>query len=135
MNPDLEAWRNLGEGDPPIRTVLSLWRGVLTIGPETTTPPTVLAIQNAVAAHYRLTRLELISDRRAREVARPRQVGIWLAKKLTTRSLPDIGRRFGGRDHTTVIHAVRRVDQLRADDPGIARDIAILLESLGGFPL
>jgi len=65
-------------------------------------------------------------------VARPRQVAMWLAKQITTRSLPDIGRRFGGRDHTTVLHAVRRIEALKAEDAGIARDVDVLLRKLRG---
>jgi chromosomal replication initiator protein len=57
---------------------------------------------------------------------------MWLAKQITTRSLPDIGRRFGGRDHTTVLHAVRRIEALKAEDPAIARDVDILLRKLRG---
>jgi chromosomal replication initiator protein len=57
---------------------------------------------------------------------------MWLAKQITTRSLPDIGRRFGGRDHTTVLHAVRRIEQLKAEDPQIARDVDLLLRKLRG---
>jgi chromosomal replication initiator protein len=57
---------------------------------------------------------------------------MWLAKQITTRSLPDIGRRFGGRDHTTVLHAVRRIEQLKAEDPQIARDTDLLLRKLRG---
>jgi chromosomal replication initiator protein len=57
---------------------------------------------------------------------------MWLAKQITTRSLPDIGRRFGGRDHTTVLHAVRRIEALKGEDAGIARDIDALLRKLRG---
>jgi chromosomal replication initiator protein len=57
---------------------------------------------------------------------------MWLAKQVTVRSLPDIGRRFGGRDHTTVLHAVRRIDQLKNEDPTIARDVDVLLRKLRG---
>src|SRR3546814_1796174 len=60
--------------------------------------------------------LERFSARRARVVARPRQIAMYLAKRLTTRSLPEIGRKFGGRDHSTVIHAVRRIEELRDSD-------------------
>jgi chromosomal replication initiator protein len=74
----------------------------------------------------------LITAGRARAVARPRQVAMWLAKQITTRSLPDIGRRFGGRDHTTVLHAVRRIESLKAEDPQIARDVDVLLRKLRG---
>ena len=93
---------------------------------------TVDQIQKTVAEHYSLTQADLISERRARAVARPRQVAMWLAKQITTRSLPDIGRRFGGRDHTTVLHAVRRIEQLKAEDPAIARDTDVLLRKLRG---
>jgi chromosomal replication initiator protein len=93
---------------------------------------TVDQIQKTVAEHYGLKQADLISERRARAVARPRQVAMWLAKQITTRSLPDIGRRFGGRDHTTVLHAVRRIEALKAEDPQIARDTDALLRKLRG---
>ncbi|HEX3700560.1 MAG TPA: chromosomal replication initiator protein DnaA [Phenylobacterium sp.] len=93
---------------------------------------TVDMIQKTVAEHYNLKQADLISERRARAVARPRQVAMWLAKQITTRSLPDIGRRFGGRDHTTVLHAVRRIEQLKGEDPSIARDVDVLLRKLRG---
>ncbi len=96
---------------------------------------TVDHIQKAVAEHYGLTQADLLSERRARAVARPRQAAMWIAKQITTRSLPDIGRRFGGRDHTTVLHAVRRIEALKADDPALARDLDVLLRKLrGGSP-
>lgn len=93
---------------------------------------TVDEIQKAAAEHFGMTQADLISERRTRAVARPRQAAMWLAKQLTTRSLPDIGRRFGGRDHTTVIHAVRRIEELRAGDPRLARDLEILVRKLRG---
>jgi chromosomal replication initiator protein len=93
---------------------------------------TVDMIQKTVAEHYSLTQADLISERRARAVARPRQVAMWLAKQVTTRSLPDIGRRFGGRDHTTVLHAVRRIESLKAEDAVLARDVDALLRKLRG---
>lgn len=77
---------------------------------------TVDRIQKAVCEVFSVTPTDMVSKRRARIIARPRQVAMYLSKKLTKRSLPDIGRRFGGRDHTTVMHAVKRIDQLRADD-------------------
>src|SRR5580698_2845709 len=92
---------------------------------------TVDDIQKATAEHFGLKQSDLISERRTRSVARPRQAAMWLAKQLTTRSLPDIGRRFGGRDHTTVLHAVRRIDALRATDAQLARDLEALLGKLG----
>jgi len=63
-------------------------------------------------------------------VARPRQAAMWIAKQITTRSLPDIGRRFGGRDHTTVLHAVRRIEALKQDDAVLARDLDAIIRKL-----
>ncbi|WP_051279966.1 chromosomal replication initiator protein DnaA [Hellea balneolensis] len=80
---------------------------------------TVDRIQKAVCEEFRVTLTDMTSKRRARIIARPRQVAMYLSKKLTKRSLPDIGRRFGGRDHTTVMHAVKRIDALRAEDPAL----------------
>jgi chromosomal replication initiator protein len=93
---------------------------------------TVDMIQKTVAEHYSLKQADLVSERRARAVARPRQVAMWLAKQITTRSLPDIGRRFGGRDHTTVLHAVRRIEALKGEDASIARDLDVLMRKLRG---
>jgi chromosomal replication initiator protein len=91
---------------------------------------TIDEIQRRVADHYALKINDLISPRRAREVARPRQVAMYLAKQLTPRSLPEIGRRFGGRDHTTVMHAVKRIEELRATDHELDRDINQLRRAL-----
>ena len=91
---------------------------------------TIDEIIRKVADHYNLRMSDLLSARRARQVARPRQVAMYLAKMLTSRSLPDIGRRFGGRDHTTVIHAVRRIEELRATDSQIAEDVELLRRML-----
>jgi len=87
-------------------------------------------IQTRVSEHYRIRKAEMTSARRAREVARPRQVAMYLSKQLTPRSLPEIGRRFGGRDHTTVIHAVRQIEKLRAQDPELDSDIRLLTRQL-----
>ncbi len=87
-------------------------------------------IQGKVSDHYRIRKAEMTSARRAREVARPRQVAMYLSKQLTPRSLPEIGRRFGGRDHTTVIHAVRQIEKLRAQDPELDSDIRLLTRQL-----
>jgi chromosomal replication initiator protein len=89
-------------------------------------------IQTRVAEHYCIRKAEMVSARRAREVARPRQVAMYLSKQLTPKSLPDIGRRFGGRDHTTVIHAVRQIEKLRASDPDIDAAIRLLTRQLEG---
>ena len=89
-------------------------------------------IQTKVSEHFRIRKAEMTSARRAREVARPRQVAMYLSKQLTPRSLPEIGRRFGGRDHTTVIHAVRQIEKLRAQDPELDSDIRLLTRQLEG---
>jgi chromosomal replication initiator protein len=91
---------------------------------------TIDEIQKRVSDHYRIRAAEMVSARRAREVARPRQVAMYLAKQLTPRSLPEIGRRFGGRDHTTVIHAVRQIEKLRAMDTEIDADVRTLIRAL-----
>jgi chromosomal replication initiator protein len=93
---------------------------------------TVDEIQKACAAHYRIDPAEMRSKRRARAVARPRQVAMYLAKKMTPRSLPEIGRIFGGRDHSTVIHAVRTIEELRQTNPDIDADVRALLRQLEG---
>ncbi len=93
---------------------------------------TIDEIQRRVCDHYRIRHAEMSSARRAREVARPRQVAMYLAKQLTPRSLPEIGRRFGGRDHTTVIHAVKQIEKLRATDAELDADVRLLLRQLEG---
>ena len=91
---------------------------------------TVDDIQKAVAEYYGMKQADLLSERRQRAIARPRQTAMWLCKLLTTRSLPDIGRRFGGRDHTTVLHAVRRIEELKAVDAPLSADVEALTRKL-----
>jgi chromosomal replication initiator protein len=91
---------------------------------------TIEEIQKKVAAHYSIKLNDMVSHRRAREVARPRQVAMYLAKQLTSRSLPEIGKRFGDRDHTTVLHAVRRIEELRSTDATFAEDLDLLRRML-----
>ncbi|MET0376011.1 MAG: chromosomal replication initiator protein DnaA [Rhizorhabdus sp.] len=93
---------------------------------------TIDEIQKLVSAHFELKPLDLISARRARAVARPRQIAMYLAKRLTTRSLPEIGRKFGGRDHSTVIHAVRKIEELRDSDRDIDAAVRVLMRELEG---
>lgn len=93
---------------------------------------TIDEIQRAVSTYFELKPIELVSARRARVVARPRQIAMYLAKRLTTRSLPEIGRKFGGRDHSTVIHAVRRIEQLRDSDADVDSAVRVLLRELEG---
>ena len=91
---------------------------------------TIEEIQKRVAEHFNIRLADMHSARRARAVARPRQVAMYLAKQLTSRSLPEIGRKFGGRDHTTVMHAVRKVDELRAGDSAFSEDVELLRRML-----
>ena len=91
---------------------------------------TIEEIQKQVAAHFNIRITDMHSPRRARAVARPRQVAMYLAKQLTTRSLPEIGRKFGGRDHTTVMHAVRKIEELRGADSGFSEDVDLLRRML-----
>jgi chromosomal replication initiator protein len=87
-------------------------------------------IQKVVARQYNVSRADLLSSRRTANVVRPRQVAMYLAKILTLRSLPEIGRRFGGRDHTTVLHAVRKIEALAGNDSGFAEEIEALKRQL-----
>ena len=91
---------------------------------------TIDEIQKKVAEHFNIKMAEMTSSRRSRIVARPRQVAMYLAKQLTSRSLPEIGRKFGGRDHTTVMHAVKKIDELIAGDRAFAEDVELLRRML-----
>lgn len=83
-------------------------------------------IQRVVARHYNVSKVELLSDRRTRTIVKPRQIAMYLSKVLTMRSLPEIGRRFGGRDHTTVLHAVRKIETQAGADTTLAQEIELL---------
>ena len=91
---------------------------------------TVRKIIMQTAAHYMIEPIEIVSHRRAASITVPRQVAMYLAKTLTLRSLPQIGRRFGGRDHTTVLHAVRKITGLVATDQNLATEIAAIEQEL-----
>jgi chromosomal replication initiator protein len=91
---------------------------------------TIDEIQKAVVEHYSIRMADMTSARRSRAVARPRQMAMYLAKQLTPRSLPEIGKKFGGRDHTTVMHAVRQIEKLTAEDRTIADDLDSLRRKL-----
>lgn len=96
-----------------------------------TFPSRIKQIQMATLAQFpRMTRAELTSHRRMAPVVKARQIAMYLAKQLTEQSLPDIGRRFGGRDHTTVLHAVRKIESLIQKDPDLAAQIERIKESL-----
>ncbi|MGB0575182.1 MAG: chromosomal replication initiator protein DnaA [Alphaproteobacteria bacterium] len=93
---------------------------------------TIEEIQKSVSEHFNIRIADMHSARRARAVARPRQVAMYLAKQLTSRSLPEIGRKFGGRDHTTVMHAVKKVEELRQTDSAFCEDVDLLRRMLEG---
>ena len=93
---------------------------------------TIEEIQKRVSEHFNIRIADMHSARRARAVARPRQVAMYLAKQLTSRSLPEIGRKFGGRDHTTVMHAVKKVEELRHTDSAFSEDVELLRRMLEG---
>jgi hypothetical protein len=104
-----------------------LWFAIEAEIPST---PRIENIQAICAKHYRVSRLDILSARRTVNVVRPRQVAMYLAKTLTLKSLPEIGRRFGGRDHTTVLHAVRKITALRERDPELNEECAALEKQL-----
>jgi chromosomal replication initiator protein len=87
---------------------------------------TIEEIQKKVAEHFNIRMADMVSSRKQRAIARPRQIAMFLSKRLTSRSLPEIGRKFGGRDHTTVMHAVRKVEELATQDPAFAEDVELL---------
>ena len=91
---------------------------------------TVEEIQRKVSEHYNIRLSDMIGPKRLRTYARPRQIAMYLAKQMTSRSLPEIGRRFGGRDHTTVMHGVKRVEELKVQDGQIAEDLEMLRRAL-----
>lgn len=120
--------------DKPLRKTqaLELLKAPLSEQPKPPAPPPLRIedIQRAVARHYQMSRIELLSQRRTIDVVRPRQIAMYLAKKLTLRSMPDIGRRFADRDHTTVLHAIRKIEALIASDPKLADEIGDLRTEL-----
>jgi chromosomal replication initiator protein len=93
---------------------------------------TIEEVQKVVVEHFAIRLADMSSSRRSRAVARPRQVAMYLAKMLTPRSLPEIGKKFGNRDHTTVMHAVRQIEKLTAEDRGLADDVEQLKRRLQG---
>jgi chromosomal replication initiator protein len=90
----------------------------------------IKAIQRIVCKYYKITHVDLISDRRTAQIVRARQVAMYLAKTLTTRSFPEIGRQFGGKDHTTVLHAVNKIGVLLPADPRLAAELAHIRSTL-----
>jgi len=93
---------------------------------------TIDEIQRKVSEHFNIRLSDMIGPKRTRTIARPRQIAMYLAKQLTTRSLPEIGRRFGGRDHTTIMHGIRVIEELRQSDPQMGEDVDLLRRLLEG---
>ena len=93
---------------------------------------TIEEIQRKVAEHYNIRLSDLIGPKRVRNIARPRQVAMYLSKQLTLRSLPEIGRRFGGRDHTTIMHGVRKIEELMVTDSDLVDNLVLLRRALQG---
>jgi len=93
---------------------------------------TIEEIQRKVAEHYNIRLSDMIGPKRVRTIARPRQIAMYLSKQLTSRSLPDIGRRFGGRDHTTIMHGVRKIEELMTADSQLSDDLQMLKRLLQG---
>ena len=93
---------------------------------------TIEEIQRKVAEHYNVRLSDMIGPKRVRTIARPRQVAMYIAKRKTTRSLPEIGRRFGGRDHTTIMHGIRKIEELLESDPQMVEDVDLLCRLLDG---
>ena len=87
-------------------------------------------IQKLVASRYNVSRSDILSERRTAAVVRPRQIAMYLSKVLTLRSLPEIGRRFGGRDHTTVLHAVRKIEKALGEDNALSDEVELLKRML-----
>ncbi|NBO20997.1 MAG: chromosomal replication initiator protein DnaA, partial [Rhodobacteraceae bacterium] len=93
---------------------------------------TIEEIQRRVAEHYNIRLSDMIGPKRVRTIARPRQIAMYLAKQLTPRSLPEIGRRFGGRDHTTIMHGVKKIEELMSSDSQLVDDVQMLRRQLQG---
>lgn len=94
--------------------------------------PSIRDIQKAVCKHYDVKMVDLLSPRRTADIVKPRQVAMYLAKELTPHSLPQLGRRFGGRDHTTVLHAVRKIPADSRADLALAHDLSVLFQTITG---
>lgn len=101
-------------------------RGIM----ERSAQPSVEAVMRAACAHFGVSLLDMQSARRSQYIVRPRQIAAYLAKHLTLQSMPQIGRRMGGRDHTTILHAVRKIEELRLSDPRIDDAVRAITDTL-----
>ena len=125
----LLAWGDLTRNEITIEHARDVLADIIRVSEKKVTIDEII---RKVADHYNLRVNDILSARRSRNVARPRQVAMYLAKQLTSKSLPEIGRRFGGRDHTTVIHAVKKITELKISDPTIEEDVELLRRALEG---
>lgn len=125
----LLAWGDLTHKEVTVEHAREVLADVIRVSERKVT---IEEIIRKVADHYNLRVNDILSARRSRNVARPRQVAMYLSKQLTSKSLPEIGRRFGGRDHTTVIHAVKKITELKSSDPAIEEDVELLRRALEG---
>jgi hypothetical protein len=117
------------ETDPPNPS----WFLVLAPEPRRSDYPSILQIQKVVAAHFKVTVTDIMSRRRTADIVLPRQIAVYLCKEMTLHSYPQIGRRFGGKDHTTVLHSVQKMERLCLEESALAHDIAILTETITGI--
>jgi hypothetical protein len=110
-----------------------MWFGDLVTaqGPRPDGPPTISLIQSIVARSFNVTKMDILSQRRTQNVVLPRQIAMYLAKNMTMRSYPEIGRRFGGRDHSTAIHSVHKISARCVSDPEFAGRINALKAEIG----
>jgi chromosomal replication initiator protein len=92
-------------------------------------------IQKVVSRHFNVSKSDLLSSRRTRTIVRPRQIAMYLSKMMTPRSLPEIGRRFGGRDHTTVLHAVRKIEELINGNRALGDEVELLRKMIEDQPI
>jgi len=126
------------DNPPPFRNTEpdwwpSMWFGDLVSGrPFTPIGLTIASVLDAVSSHYGIPKLEIISQRRTLSIVRPRQVCYYLAKHMTAKSLPEIGRRLGDRDHTSILSGIRKIEHLRSTDSKIDSDVRAIASSLGG---
>jgi chromosomal replication initiation ATPase DnaA len=130
-SPPAEAVKAWAERQKQIHAPIKTWFWIVDeVGPPLPLKLSIEEIQTAVERHCDVRRAELISARRSAGIVRPRQIAMFLARHLTLHSLPMIGRKFGNRDHTTVLHAVRRIETLRSQDPKLANDLDAISRAL-----
>jgi hypothetical protein len=130
-SPPPEAVKAWAERQKQIHAPIKTWFWIVDeVGPPLPLKLSIEEIQTAVERHCNVRRAELISARRSTAIVRPRQIAMFLSRHLTLHSLPVIGRKFGNRDHTTVLHAVRRIEALRSHDQKVADDLDAISRAL-----